>query len=85
MSNVPSRQTYFPSKSSGSGGESFVRSTGYLVSDANLTDQALGITPGNPGYPLMPILTVTGLFTLGGTGNDNSFSVVNTFAGPTFR
>jgi hypothetical protein len=58
---------------------SFVRSTGYLVSDANLTAPSLGMTPGNPNYPLMPIITVTGLFTLGGTGNDNSFSVVNTY------
>jgi hypothetical protein len=60
---------------------SFVRSTGVLVSDARITDQSLGITPGNPNYPLMPIITITGLFTLGGTGNDNSFSVVNTYQG----
>ncbi len=62
-------------------GVSFVRSTGYLVSDANITDQSLGITPGNPNYALMPIITINGLFTLGGTGNDNSFSVVNTYQG----
>ena len=60
---------------------SFVRSTGYLVSDATITDQSLGITPGNPNYALMPIITINGLFTLGGTGNDNSFSVVNTYQG----
>jgi hypothetical protein len=60
---------------------SFVRSTGYLISDATITDQAVGITPGNPGYPLVPITTVNGLFVLGGTGNDNSFSVVNTWQG----
>jgi hypothetical protein len=58
---------------------SFVRSTGYLVSDATITDQSLGLTPGNPNYALMPIITLNGLFTLGGTGNDNSFSVVNTY------
>jgi hypothetical protein len=60
---------------------SFVRSTGFLISDATITDQSVGLTPGNPSYPLLPIITVNGLFTLGGTGNDNSFSVVNTFQG----
>jgi hypothetical protein len=57
---------------------SFIRSTGFLISDANITDQSVGLTPGNPNLPLLSITTVTGLFVLGGTGNDNSFSVVNT-------
>lgn len=59
---------------------SFIRGTGVLVSKATITDQALGITPGNPNYPLMPIMTINGLFSLAGSGNDNSFSVVNTYA-----
>ncbi len=58
---------------------SFIRNTGVLVSEATQTAQTFGITPGNPNYPLMPTLTINGLFSLGGGGNDNSFSAVNTY------
>ncbi len=58
---------------------SFIRNTGVLVSESTQTDPLFGITPGNPNYLLMPIITVNGLFSLGGGGNDNSFSTVNTY------
>ena len=57
----------------------FIRNTGVLVSDSTISDASLGLTPGNPAYPIIPDITVNGLFSLGGGGNDNSFSVVNTF------
>ncbi len=58
---------------------SFIRSTGVLVSDSTISDASLGLTPGNPDYAIIPDITVNGLFSIGGGGNDNSFSVVNTY------
>jgi hypothetical protein len=35
--------------------------------------------PSDPTYPLMPIISVTGYFNLGGVNNDVSMSAVNSF------
>jgi hypothetical protein len=48
----------------------FVRSTGKLTGDSNIPAASVGITPGDPTYPLMPLMTVNGSFSLGGGPND---------------
>ncbi len=58
----------------------FVRSSGRLQTESTLTAQQIGMTaPSDPTYPLYPVTSVTGYFSLGGGGNDESSSVVNTF------
>jgi len=57
----------------------FVRSTGTLTTDATIPASTLGITPSDPTYPLIPLITVIGSFSLGGSNNDVSRSAVNTF------
>jgi len=39
-----------------------------------ITDQSLGITPGDPSFPKMPTIAVNGLFSIGGNFNDDSDS-----------
>ncbi len=56
----------------------FIRNTGNLQSQTAITDSSLGITPGDPGFPLLPVTVVNGLFSLGGGFNDFSNSAVNT-------
>jgi len=56
----------------------YTRNTGVLVSDSKITDQSLGITPGDPGFPKMPVIAIFGQFSIGGNFNDNSDSAVNT-------
>ncbi len=56
-----------------------VRNTGTLTTDATIPAAQLGITPSDPAYPLMPLVTVNGSFSLGGSNNDVSRSAVNTF------
>ena len=58
---------------------SFYRSTGVLTSESKFQDQDLGITPGEPAFPKMPVISVNGLFTIGGNFNDDSDSTVNQF------
>jgi hypothetical protein len=58
---------------------SFYRNTGVLTSESNIQDQDVGITPGEPAFPKMPVITVNGLFTIGGNFNDDSDSAVNQF------
>ena len=58
----------------------FVRSSGHLQTESTLTAQQIGMTAASdPTYPLYPVTSVTGYFSLGGGGNDESSSVVNTF------
>ncbi len=58
----------------------YIRSVGNLQTQANLTAAEVGITtPSDPTYPLTPIITTTGYFSLGGVNNDVSSSFVNTF------
>ncbi len=58
----------------------YIRSYGRLQTQANLTYNQIGMTaPSDPTYPLMPIISTTGYFQLGGVNNDVSFSAVNTF------
>ncbi len=58
----------------------YIRNTGTLNTQANLTFDQIGMTaPSDPTYPLMPIVSVTGYFNLGGVNNDVSMSAVNTF------
>jgi hypothetical protein len=58
----------------------YIRNTGRLQTQANLTASQIGITaPSDPTYPLMPIISVTGYFNLGGVNNDVSMSAVNSF------
>ena len=57
----------------------FVRNTGNLTTQATIPAADLGITPSDPTYPLDPLVTVTGSFSLGGSNNDVSRSAVNTF------
>jgi hypothetical protein len=57
----------------------FIRSTGNLTTDANIPASSIGLTPSDPTYPLMPLMTVNGSFSLAGGGNDLSFSTVDTF------
>jgi hypothetical protein len=58
---------------------SFVRNTGVLKSQTAITDSSLGITPGDPGFPYLPVTIIEGLFSLGGGFNDFSDSGVNTY------
>jgi hypothetical protein len=58
----------------------YIRNTGRLQTQANLRYDQIGMTaPSDPTYPLMPIVSVTGYFNLGGVNNDVSMSAVNTF------
>lgn len=58
----------------------YIRNTGRLQTQANLTFDQIGMTaPSDPTYPLTPIISTTGYFNLGGVNNDVSFSAVNTF------
>lgn len=57
----------------------FTRNTGVLTSDSKITDQSLGITPGDPGFPKMPTIAVIGEFSIGGNFNDDSNSTVNQY------
>jgi len=58
----------------------YIRNTGRLQTQANLTFDQIGMTaPSDPTYPLTPIISVTGYFNLGGVNNDVSMSAVNTF------
>jgi hypothetical protein len=58
----------------------YIRNTGRLQTQANLTASQIGMTaPSDPTYPLMPIISVTGYFNLGGVNNDVSMSAVNSF------
>jgi Carboxypeptidase regulatory-like domain len=44
----------------------FTRNTGVLTSESKISDQSLGITPGDPGFPKMPTIAVIGQFSIGG-------------------
>jgi hypothetical protein len=57
----------------------FIRNTGVLKSQTAITDASLGITPGDPGFPYLPVTIISGLFSLGGGFNDFSNSAVNTY------
>jgi hypothetical protein len=58
----------------------YIRSSGHLQTQSILTYDQIGMSaPSDPSYPLMPTMAVTGYFSLGGGGNDESSSVVNTF------
>jgi hypothetical protein len=57
----------------------FIRNTGVLKSQSAITDESLGITPGDPGFPFLPVTVIQGLFSLGGGFNDFSNSAVNTY------
>lgn len=58
----------------------FIRSSGHLQTQSTLTYDQIGMTaPSDPTYPLYPVISVGGYFSLGGGGNDESMSVVNTF------
>lgn len=58
----------------------YIRSAGHLQTSATLLATQIGMTaPSAPQYPLDPTMSVTGYFSLGGGGNDESSSVVNTF------
>ena len=58
---------------------SYSRNRGILNSESKITDQSLGITPGDPTFPKMPTIAVNGLFSIGGNFNDDSDSTVNQF------
>ncbi|HET9409126.1 MAG TPA: TonB-dependent receptor [Candidatus Sulfotelmatobacter sp.] len=55
----------------------YTRNTGLLTSQSKITDQSLGIIPGDPGFPKMPVTTIFGQFSIGGNFNDDSDSAVN--------
>ncbi|MBW4038790.1 MAG: carboxypeptidase regulatory-like domain-containing protein [Acidobacteria bacterium] len=58
----------------------YIRSSGQLQTQSTLTASQIGMTtPSDPTYPLFPVTSITGYFSLGGGGNDESSSVVNTF------
>jgi hypothetical protein len=58
----------------------YIRSSGHLQTESILTANQIGMTaPSDPTYPLYPVTSITGYFALGGGGNDESSSVVNTF------
>jgi hypothetical protein len=57
----------------------FSRNTGVLQSESTVTDDSLGITPGDPTFPKMPTIAVVGLFSIGGNFNDDSDSTVNQY------
>jgi hypothetical protein len=58
-----------------------IRNTGVLNSQASITDASIGLTPSDPDFPLLPIISIQGLFSLGGGFNDFSNSTVNTYEG----
>jgi hypothetical protein len=57
----------------------YSRNRGVLNSESKITDQSLGITPGDPTFPKMPTIAVNGLFSVGGNFNDDSDSTVNQY------
>ncbi len=59
----------------------FIRSAGHLQTDANLLATQIGLTaPSDPAFPVFPNISTGGnYFALGGSSNDESSSVVNTF------
>jgi hypothetical protein len=59
----------------------FIRSAGHLQTDANLLATQIGMTaPSDPAFPVFPNISTNGsYFALGGSSNDESSSVVNTF------
>lgn len=57
----------------------YSRNRGVLTSESTITDQSLGITPGDPTFPKMPTIGITGLLSIGGNFNDDSDSTVNQF------
>jgi len=59
----------------------FIRSAGHLQTSANLLATQIGLTaPSDPAFPVMPNISTGGsYFALGGSSNDESSSVVNTF------
>lgn len=57
----------------------YSRNRGVLVSGSKITDESIGITPGDPTFPKMPTIAVSGLFSIGGNFNDDSDSTVNQF------
>ena len=57
----------------------YSRNRGVLTSESKITDQSLGITPGDPTFPKMPTIAVIGLFSIGGNFNDDSDSTVNQY------
>jgi hypothetical protein len=58
---------------------SFSRNSGFLASESKIQDQDIGISPGEPAFPKLPVISVNGLFTVGGNFNDDSDSTVNQF------
>jgi hypothetical protein len=56
-----------------------IRNFGTLQNQTKITDESLGITPGDPGFPYLPVTIIEGLFSLGGGFNDFSDSGVNTY------
>ncbi len=57
----------------------YSRNRGILTSESKISDQSLGITPGDPTFPKMPTIAVIGLFSVGGNFNDDSDSTVNQY------
>jgi hypothetical protein len=57
----------------------YSRNRGILTSESKITDQSLGITPGDPTFPKVPTIAVIGQFSIGGNFNDDSDSTVNQY------
>ena len=57
----------------------FIRNTGVLASQTKIADSSVGITPGDAGFPYIPVMDINGLFSLGGGFNDFSDAIVNTY------
>ncbi len=57
----------------------YSRNRGVLTSQSKITDDSLGITPGDPTFPKMPTIAVVGQFSVGGNFNDDSDSTVNQY------
>ena len=57
----------------------FIRNTGVLSSQTSIADSSIGLSPGDPGFPFLPIIDINGLFSLGGGFNDFSDAIVNTY------
>ena len=57
----------------------YTRNRGILTSESKITDQSIGITPGDPTFPKMPTIAVNGQFSVGGNFNDDSDSTVNQY------
>jgi len=57
----------------------YSRNRGVLTSQSKITDESLGITPGDPTFPKMPTIAVVGQFSVGGNFNDDSDSTVNQY------